>query len=182
MPLISDDYRALNRELHDTAPTYGSHGARWAEHVQTVAHMMNSTSILDYGCGKGTLAAAVPLPIREYDPSVEGKDEPPAPADLVVCTDVLEHIEPEFLGDVLSHLQQLTRRVAFFTIHCGPAGKFLPDGRNAHLSQHPMQWWIDQINRRFVIGQLQIIDTHTLWMLARSLDEHERIMREGLRA
>ena len=176
---FTPEYQALNRKLHASNPTFGGHGSKWAEHVQKVAQLMNSTSILDYGCGKGSLAMAVPLPIREYDPAVPGKDADPAPADLVVCTDVLEHIEPECLQEVLDHIASLTVRIAFFTIHCGAASKNLPDGRNAHLSQHSMQWWTEQINKRFVIAQSQIVGAHTLWILARDTDEHERIVKEA---
>jgi len=176
---ISEGYREQLKQLH-AGKKFGAKGDRWAEHVEKVALLRNSTSILDYGCGGGMLAKALPLPIREYDPAIPGKDAAPQPADIVVCTDVLEHIEPAFLDAVLDHLQELTLGVAFLTIHCGPASKSLPDGRNAHISQHPMPWWIDQINCRFVIAQLQILGPYTIWMLVRSFAEHERATAAGL--
>lgn len=177
---ITPEYAALNAQLHTDRPDFGAKGSRWSEHVQKVALMMNSTSILDYGCGKGSLARSVSLPIREYDPGIPGKDADPAPADLVVCTDVLEHIEPYCMQDVLDHLKALTLRAGLFTIHCGPASKNLPDGRNAHVSQHPVPWWIDQLNRRFVIAHLQVISQYTMFVLVRSNAEHARIVAEGI--
>ena len=39
--------------------------------------------------------------IKEYDPAIPGKDSLPEPADIVVCSDVLEHIEPNYLLNVL---------------------------------------------------------------------------------
>jgi 2-polyprenyl-3-methyl-5-hydroxy-6-metoxy-1,4-benzoquinol methylase len=176
---ITPEYQQLNRDMHQASETFGSHGHRWANNVATVAQMMNSTSILDYGCGKGTLAKALQLPVREYDPAIPGKDAEPAPADLVVCTDVLEHIEPECLDAVLDHIVSLAKRIAFFTIHCSAAEKSLPDGRNAHLIQKDIPWWMAKINDRFVIAQSQIAGPHTLWIMGRTHAEHERIVTEG---
>ncbi len=85
--------------------------------------MLCAQSVLDYGCGKGTLAEAVSFEIREYDPAIAGKDENPLPADLVICTDALEHIEPEYLDAVLVHIASLTRMAAFFVVHTGRAQK-----------------------------------------------------------
>lgn len=156
--LISDAYRALNQQLHAEREDYGKGGHQWAKQVEAVAGMLNSTSILDYGAGKGSLAKALSgLPVREYDPAVPGKDAPPSPADIVVCTDVLEHVEPESLNAVLDHLHQLANKVVVIALHTRAAGKTLPDGRNAHLSQHPPRWWIAELNNRWDIVQFQVV-------------------------
>ena len=68
---------------------------------------------------------------------------------MVVCIYVLEHIEPECLEDVLDHLESLTEQVLFATVHTGPAGKILPDGRNAHLIQKPSEWWLPKFMERW---------------------------------
>ena len=81
--------------------------------------------------------------IREYDPAVPGKDAEPQPADLVICTDVLEHIEPDCLNDVLDHIRQVSLKYAFVNVSTRPAVKFLQDGRNAHLIIQPADWWRD---------------------------------------
>ena len=70
---------------------------------------------------------------------------------MVVCIDVLEHIEPECLDDVLDDLQRLVIKYGFFTIHTGPAQKVLPDGRNAHLTQEPLSWWNEKLESRFTM-------------------------------
>lgn len=156
--LISDDYAALNRQLHETNAEYGTTGVMWAKQVEEVAALLNTTSVLDYGCGKGTLAKALPdLPIREYDPAVPGKDADPAPADLVVCTDVLEHIEPERLKAVLKHIARLANKCVLLAIYTNKSSKSLPDGRNAHLIQMDVRWWLQKINDRFLIRQMQLL-------------------------
>lgn len=167
---ISAHYLELNRQLHASNERFGDGGARWAKQLEELAGLLNTTSILDYGCGKGELALALPgLPVREYDPAIRGKDDEPAPADIVVCTDVLEHIEPECLQNVLDHIQLLTLRMAILVVHIGPAVKILQDGRNAHLSQYPAQWWTHEINRRFEIANLQY-PKPTLFFLVRKSD------------
>jgi hypothetical protein len=42
-----------------------------------------------------------------------------------------------------------------FTIATKPAGKFLKDGRNAHLIQKPASWWLPLMCSRFEIEFLQ---------------------------
>lgn len=104
-----------------------------------------TTDILDYGCGKRTLEEALGFPIANYDPAIPGLDEAPQPADIVSCTDVLEHIEPDCLPAVLSDIRRVTKRAVFLTIATRPAKKFLADGRNAHLIQQPARWWVEQL-------------------------------------
>ena len=74
---------------------------------------------------------------------------PPAPCRFVACIDVLEHIEPHLLDNVLDDLQRVTAGVGVFTVHTGAALKVLPDGRNAHLIQQPPEWWLPRFMERF---------------------------------
>ena len=89
--------------------------------------------------------------VQCYDPGVPEYADPPTPAEMVVCIDVLEHIEPELIDDVLDHLEELTESFLFATVHTQPAGKKLPDGRNAHLIQKPAEWWLPKIMERFTL-------------------------------
>jgi 2-polyprenyl-3-methyl-5-hydroxy-6-metoxy-1,4-benzoquinol methylase len=151
--LISDAYIKENRELHAKPRGFGQSGRKHAAEVIGVASLLEIQSILDYGAGGGTLRTAMVKQgwtgeIREYDPAVPGMDAMPEPAELVVCTDVLEHVEPECLDAVLSHLYQLTQRTAFLCISTVPSSKGLSDGRNAHLSVWPSAWWQRRIERQ----------------------------------
>jgi hypothetical protein len=74
---------------------------------------------------------------------------------MVACIDVLEHIEPECLDNVLDHIASLTEAVAFLSIHTGPALKKLPDGRNAHLIQEPAEWWLPKLMSRWDMQTIQ---------------------------
>jgi uncharacterized Rossmann fold enzyme len=152
--LISAEYARLNAQLHRENPAYGVGGAKHAETVLRLAESINARSVLDYGCGKGELGKALPFGICEYDPAIPGKSDAPRPADLVCCTDCLEHIEPEMLNDVLNDLRRCVLKIGFFTIHTGPASKTLPDGRNTHLSQHPRSWWEQKLAKGFTVGKI----------------------------
>lgn len=151
--LISDEYKALNEKLHHENLYYGVGGAKHAPRVLKLVEKLNTRSVLDYGCGKGFLARELPFPIWEYDPAVKGKDETPRPADLVVCTDVLEHIEIDRLDFLLDDLRRCTRKCGYFTIHTGPSAKTLADGRNSHLIQQPWDWWKARLEPFFKIVQ-----------------------------
>jgi hypothetical protein len=143
--LISSEYRELNAKLHSSNHAYGTGGRRHATTVEKICAVLQSKSVLDYGCGKGSLAKELEFEISEYDPAIAGKDSTPDPADLVVCADVLEHVEPEYLEDVLAELKRLSRCVAYLVIHTGPSSKNLPDGRNSHLIQEGQAWWSERI-------------------------------------
>lgn len=148
--LITEEYREQNAKLHETRKDYGAYSSRWAVDILEVAQKRGCENILDYGCGKGTLKDAVDLPVVEYDPAIEGKTQA-LPCDLVACTDVLEHIEPECLEEVLAHLYGMTKKVLFFNISTCPAKKFLSDGRNAHLIVENSEWWREKLEPRFEI-------------------------------
>ena len=151
---ITPEYVELNRKLHE-AGSYGLSGQRWAPTVLNVCESVGSRNVLDYGCGQRTLEKTLGFPVSNYDPCIPGLDGPPAPADVVVCTDVLEHIEPECLEDVLDDLRRVTRRIGFFVIANRPAKKVLPDGRNAHLIQQGLQWWLPKLQSRFTVSQVK---------------------------
>lgn len=144
--LISENYRQLNAALHSARPDYGIGGARLAPMVEHLAATYKAESILDYGCGKGEMVKAMSAGWRslvaEYDPALVGKDGQPEPADLVVCGDVMEHIEPECLELVIRDLRRVTRKVLFCNIATFPASKELADGRNAHLIIEDVRWWL----------------------------------------
>lgn len=152
--LISAEYQALNAQLHAENLAYGVGGGKHAETVLKLAASLKTQSILDYGCGKGYLAKAIPFPIWEYDPAISGKHEPPRAAELVVCSDVLEHIEPDHIGAVLADLQRCVKQIGYFVIHLGPAQKTLADGRNAHILQRSRRWWEKHLAKFFSVGKV----------------------------
>ena len=146
--LISKDYAAQNSALHHAVPSYGANGGRHAKPVRALMDKHGLKTLLDYGCGKGSLIALFPGAVG-YDPAIpELSALPIGPFDLVTCTDVLEHIEPECLDAVLDHIAGLGQWV-YLLASTKPAKKFLPDGRNAHLIVESPQWWEATLSRYF---------------------------------
>jgi len=143
--LITPGYKAGNQIIHERQPMWGSSAPRWLPDVEAWAKHLGAADILDYGCGKGHLAMRVSLPCREYDPGIPGKDGPPEPADMVACLDVLEHVEPECLNDVLADIERLSKKGALLAIALYPSGTIMPDGRNSHLIVEEPEWWLVKI-------------------------------------
>ncbi len=157
---ISQEYLAEQQKLHEN-PNYGVASTQFAPIVAQVIKQMNATVITDYGAGKKRLATALAplvdmsnIKYQPYDPAFPDYGDP-TPAPVVCCIDVLEHIEPDLLDNVLAELAELTDGVGFFTIHTGPAGKTLSDGRNAHLIQENTSWWLPRLSKYFELSVLQ---------------------------
>ena len=158
--LISDEYRKEQETLHEN-PNYGVASVSFAPMVTNLINTLGIDEMLDYGAGKGRLAQSINpqrrVIIELYDPAMPDYCEAPEPRQFVTCIDVLEHIEPDLLDNVLDDLKRVTKQYGFFTIHTGPAIKTLQDGRNAHLTQETYEWWMPKIWDRFHVHQM----THT---------------------
>jgi len=159
------------RKLHQN-PNYGVASLSFAPIVADIMRQTGCSSVSDYGAGKKRLleglrhAGVIPSSYLPYDPVFPEYGEPKT-ADLVCCIDVLEHIEPELIDNVIEELSNITTKLGFFSIHMGPAGKILDDGRNAHLIQQPSSWWLKKLINYFEILHLQ---THQMmgngiWLL-----------------
>lgn len=157
--LISRDMLEQNRGLHEQG-NYGASGWRHFEPVLMAALCMDNPVLLDYGCGQCTLSKSLYEAgwkglIREYDPCVSGKDAMPEPADLVICTDVMEHVEENRVPNVFDHMRSLTKRLCYVSIAIRPANKSLPNGMNAHITQRKPKWWVKKASKA---GWSQVFD------------------------
>lgn len=166
--LISSAYLDLQKQTHED-PAYGAGTAtrRWVSDIIALASEIEARSILDYGCGKGAMAQALAThakgpylpPLFLYDPCIEAFSCKPEPADLVICTDVLEHVEASCLESVLQDIRRCIGKVGFLTISTVPAKRTLPDGRNAHIMLKSSQEWLRYMMRFFHVSQF--IDAQT---------------------
>ena len=151
-PLITEEYRKLNAELHNRNHKYGGKGHDWADRVSRYLEEAQALTYLDYGCGKGTLADEIAkrftaLQVYRYDPVTAPAE--PAPADFVTCCDVLEHIEPALLDNVLEDLASKVKVRGLLVISQRLANKRLADGRNAHLIVEKTPWWMKRLSKHF---------------------------------
>ncbi len=175
--LISRYYRNQLIELHENDRYWGSTGGEYFLDVMKAVQEDHCSSVLDYGCGKGYLVALIrdamaSEPKRTpdflvrcdgYDPAIKEYADLPIPADMVVSTDVLEHIEPENLETVLEHICANMLISGFFVIATRPAKAVLPDERNAHLIQEPESFWIQKLQKFWPIVEAKMDSSERVW-------------------
>ena len=163
--LFSNEYLKLNKDFHNKQ-VFGNSGANWALLAGWFIHRKKINTVLDYGCGQGSIKTFFKEHrlfskkvdrFREYDPAVDGKDSLPSPADFIICTDVLEHIEPECLDDVLDHIYSLMLSCGFFVISLKGSNNILADGKDSHRIIKNSLWWKKQlIKHGFILHELDI--------------------------
>jgi hypothetical protein len=152
--LITEEYRRLQEQLH-LNPKYGVASVKYAPLVAEAMQAVGTLELLDYGAGKGRLGLTLkqiikqPLTVHHYDPAIPQWSKPAQPCNFVACIDVLEHIEPDLIDNVLDDLARVTAGVGVFTVDTKAAEKVLLDGRNAHLIQKPTSWWLPKFLERF---------------------------------
>jgi len=160
--VISDTYRELNKQLHETQQ-FGGSSRKWADAMAALVLLANSRhfverfeikSVLDYGSGTGNLGKfmdkrfaqlGMEISISDYEPAIPEKSKMPKPADFVVCTDVMEHVEPELIYNVLNHIDGLAKVAAFFLISLQSSNDVLADGTPAHKTIKSYQWWVEKL-------------------------------------
>ena len=153
--MITQSYKELNEALHKR-DDYGAGGSRHKGQAEKLYRMFRCNSALDYGAGKRTLSKVVSFDMVDYDPCVPEISALPLQADFVTCTDVMEHIEPQMLDQVLSHIRDLTIKVAYFCIATRPdRSKLLPDGTNPHKIIESAGWWEREVNKYFEVLKVE---------------------------
>jgi len=172
---ISEEYRKLQQDLHKN-PHYGVASLHFANIVAALMKQVGAKSVADYGAGKQNLLKGLaqqgvtPTEYFPYDPAFP-EYGPPRTADLLCCIDVLEHIEPDLIDNVIDELASLTSKYAFFTIATGPAEKVLADGRNAHLIQKPTSWWLPKLAKHFEVMQLMWHHVDGFWVIVKPIEK-----------
>ncbi len=137
---------------HATRKTYSGKGIlKHVVRIFELADEIDARSMLDFGCGKAgayevgvlpAIEATLGFTVTKYDPAwPDFAAEPDGKFDLVVCCDVLECIPEGDIDYMVQRLGELTAKALFVTVATFPSKKTLPDGRNAHLTQKPAEWW-----------------------------------------
>lgn len=127
-------------------------------------HLKPSGLVLDFGCGTGRASLALSragcdmlcidfadncrdeeamgLPFLQWDLT---KPLPPH-AHYGICTDVMEHIEPENVETVISNIMQAADSV-FFQISTVPDVMGAMIGQELHLTVKPHAWWCELLGK-----------------------------------
>ena len=139
------------RQTHEKYPEFFA-GYSIMEYVFEIGNIIKHTNIstvIDYGCGKARAWKEYNLQrlwnlrdVQLYDPGVEQYAlKPYTPRDLVICTDVLEHVPEHLVDEVLGDISKLATKAIFFNVSTRLASKTLVDGTNAHATVKPAAWW-----------------------------------------
>lgn len=150
----ASDYIKLYQELHQKETDYGTSGSNYYDEVCLVIDYLKPKTVLDYGCGKAVLIGQLEQKYPDirfygYDPAIPERSALPInKADLVINTDVLEHIPEEQLPSVIQEISQISDKV-FFGIHHALAYTLLPNGENAHCTVKPIFWYYHLFEKYF---------------------------------
>ncbi len=133
-------YRIIHAEKR-----YGPGGikAEWKEVYLRLVGKMAVESVIDFGCGRSKDIVQLWPHAKHafYDPAIPGMEVLPAgPFTLGYCTQVMEHIPEDELTATLEIMRELTPTWVM-SIHMAPATQILPNGENAHCTQHDAEWW-----------------------------------------
>ena len=142
-------------------------------------------SVLDYGAGNGSLGRALRdtfknVTVTDYDPFHVDHAEKPEPGlhDMLVCLDVMEHVEEACVGNTLRYMADRVRYGALFVISLQDALKVLPDGRNAHVTVKNAKWWKNRLSRYFKVCEMTDYG-HTGVFLCEALEAEQSLQQEA---
>lgn len=153
---MKKNYSYLNQYkiLHANNNNYGASSIEFLDEVCLVIEYLRPKIVLDYGCGKGELIKELENKYSEilfygYDPAVFGKENLTIEkADLIINTDVLEHVPEVLLPDVIKDIRNISNNV-YFNLHHALAKTILPNGENAHCTVKSQKWYHEFLGKFF---------------------------------
>ncbi len=155
------------KEIHSKNASYGTTSVGYLEEMSYLIDFLKPQSILDYGCGKGKLVDALrdkykDIEIYGYDPAIPGRDRLPdnKRIDLVINTDVLEHIPEDEIEETILQIKAISDNV-IFCLHHALADAILPDGSNAHCTVKSIFWYYDLFSKYF--NNVTVLDGVEPW-------------------
>lgn len=151
MAITDERLIAQYRELYERK-RYGQTAQELALEIQCCLLDLKPRVVLEYGSGYSKLVDMLEIGDTRwthYDPAIPAIScVPVQSADLIINTDVMEHIPEHDVDDVLAHHRELSPHV-FFHITTRAATKILPNGENAHCTVWAANVWLEAIRRHY---------------------------------
>jgi cyclopropane fatty-acyl-phospholipid synthase-like methyltransferase len=151
--------------LHNIYPDYGIGGNWFRDRIIKIARENEVKTILDFGCGKGSLVRLLSGEFESYgyDPYVDDyKTVEKDKVDMVVSTDFFEHIYN--LNGIFDEIMSYEPKVQFHAISNRKAAQILPDGTNAHAIIKDPDWWKNKLSQMGKVKILEHNDTQNFTM------------------
>jgi hypothetical protein len=139
-------YIQQHRQMHRVTKRFRGHSL--VPHIAEIDRLMaehGCDTLLDYGCGK---AAYWPdhWRVTGYDPAYEPYSQRPGGTyDMVICTDVMEHIPESATASTLREIFGYSRRWVYLSISTRTSDKQMPAGGSVHVNVKPRTWWQEQL-------------------------------------
>lgn len=160
--MITEEYRRILEQEHAKKP-WGTMAYMMGETIDQWRRRVGTEQVLDYGCGSNhgyrtwLNEQNISIDLQEYDPGIAEYSKWPEPADLVICIDVLEHVEPQYVDRVLDHLKILAGQAVLLTVTTTLAKRVLSNGWNAHISTHNPTWWQREFESRWRTHKIHVM-------------------------
>lgn len=157
------DYIKQYELLYKIKKNYGKTSIKIYDMLKKIINDLNISSVLDYGCGKSKLLDLIKknskIKIFKYDPAIKKYSTlTKNKTDLVICTDVLQHVPLYDLDRVLKEIKSKGIYILFY-IKCTNHKTKLPNGTYANCTVYDKKWWLEKLSTYFYnIKEIKISD------------------------
>jgi SAM-dependent methyltransferase len=132
--------------------------AEYKHNIYEIIKNNNIKTILDYGCGKAKFhsilfnnkkipGSPLGIDITKYDPAIaQYANKPTGTYDLVLCIDVMEHVQEDKVDEVLKDIFQLFSNRSIFNNYLLSCNcRYYLNGKNAHYTIKEPDWWKEKL-------------------------------------
>lgn len=157
------DYIKQYELLYKIKKNYGKTSIKLYDMLKKIINDLNISSVLDYGCGKSKLLDLIKknskIKIFKYDPAIKKYSTlTKNKTDLVICSDVLQHVPLYDLDRVLKEIKSKGIYILFY-IKCTNHKTKLPNGTYANCTVYDKKWWLEKLSTYFYnIKEIKISD------------------------
>ncbi len=157
------DYIKQYELLYKIKKNYGKTSIKLYDMLEKIINDLNILSVLDYGCGKSKLLDLIKknkkIKIYRYDPAIKKYSKlTKNKTDLVICTDVLQHVPLYDLDRVLKEIKSKGIYILFY-IKCTNHKTKLPNKTYANCTVYDKKWWLEKLSNYYDdIKEIKISD------------------------